>query len=155
MRDIEFILRFFALSAPSFKNSAKERLSLRQHLDVFMKNHADLNATVENEMAFRFTSMVNRAHEMLGQSAFQNTLHSKAAKVGPKFSPTIFDSIAIAIDRSLRDGLDAPMNAQDRKTALLGDQEYRSVIAQETMRKSSIDKRIEKACHYLFDISHE
>lgn len=155
MRDMEFILRFFALSTPSFEHSAKERLSLRQHLDLFMKNHAEINATAREEMASRFTSMVDRAHEMLGPSAFQNTLHSKTAKTGPKFSPTIFDSIAIAIDRSLKDNLEAPNNAQDRKTALLGDQEYRSVIAQETMRKSSITKRIEKACHYLFDMRHE
>ena len=155
MRDMEFILRFFALSAHSFENYAKERLSLRQYLDIFMKSHADINATVSNEMAGRFTAMVDRANEMLGPTAFQNTLHSKAAKAGPKFSPTIFDSIAIAVDHSLKNGTAAPQNAQDRKSALLGDQEYRFVIAQETMRKSSITKRIEKACHYLFDIRYE
>lgn len=155
MRDMEFVLRFFALSAPSFNASAKERLSLRQHLDLFMKNHADINATVSHEMASRFSNMIDRTHSMLGTSAFQNTLHSKAAKAGPKFSPTIFDSIAIAIDNSLKHNLAEPNDAQNRKIMLLGDQEYRSVIAQETMRKSSITKRIEKACHYLFDANYE
>jgi hypothetical protein len=154
MRDMEFILRFFALSAPSFK-SAKERLSLRQTLDIFMKSHADINATIEQEMTSRFIAMVNRAHRMFGASAFQNTLHSKAATSGPKFSPTIFDSLAIAIDVSLKNHAPEPQDAQQRKAALLGDSEYRRVIAQETMRKSSITKRIEKACHYLFDAVHE
>ncbi len=154
MRDMEFILRFFALSAPSFDN-AKERLSLRQHLDVFMKSHADINAAVSEELASRFTAMVDRAHRMFGTSAFQNTLHSKAATSGPKFSPTIFDSIAIAIDKSLKQELAEPHDAQERKASLLGDPDYRKVIAQETMRKSSITKRIEKACHYFFDAGHE
>ncbi|MBX7135794.1 MAG: DUF262 domain-containing protein [Fimbriimonadaceae bacterium] len=154
MRDMELILRFFALSAPSFA-SAKERLSLRQHLDIFMKSHADINATVEEEMTSRFTAMVNRAHRMFGPSAFQNTLHSKAATSGPKFSPTIFDSISIAIDISLKSDVAEPINAQERKSLLLTDAEYRRVIAQETMRKSSITKRIEKACYYLFSESHE
>lgn len=155
MRDMELILRFFALSAPSFQHTAKERLSLRQYLDIFMKGHADINATVGEEMSARFTAMVSRAHSMFGPTAFQNTLHSKSAKAGPKFSPTIFDSIAIAIDRSIERKLDEPINAQERKTSLLSDQEYRAVIAQETMRKSSITKRIEKACHYLFDTRYE
>jgi Protein of unknown function DUF262 len=154
MRDMEFILRFFALSAPSFQD-AKERLSLRQHLDIFMKSHAHINATVEGEMSAQFAAMVDRAHRMLGPSAFQNTLHSKAATSGPKFSPTIFDSIAIAIDMSIKQQATEPSDAQQRKSLLLGDSEYRSVIAQETMRKSSITKRIEKACHYLFNASHE
>ena len=155
MRDIEFILRFFALSAPSFKTNDKERLSLRQHLDVFMKSHADIDATVNAEMTSRFTEMIGRAHSMLGTSAFQNTLHSKTARSGPKFSPTIFDSIAIAGDNSLKHQTAVPSDAQERKNGLLGDSEYRSVIAQETMRKSSITKRIEKACHYLFDANYE
>ncbi len=155
MRDIEFILRFFALSAPSFKTNDKERLSLRQHLDVFMKSHADIDATVNAEMTSRFTEMIGRAHSMLGTSAFQNTLHSKTARSGPKFSPTIFDSIAIAVDNSLKHQTAVPSDAQERKNGLLGDSEYRSVIAQETMRKSSITKRIEKACHYLFDANYE
>lgn len=154
MRDMEFILRFFALSAPSFHN-AKERLSLRQHLDVFMKNHADINSTISREMTDRFTGMIDRVHSMLGKSAFQNTLHSKAAKAGPKFSPTIFDSIAIAVDNSIKHGFTEPGDAQNRKTLLLQDQDYRSVLAQETMRKSSITKRIEKACTYLFDSKYE
>src|SRR5690606_33619517 len=135
--------RYFALSAPSFKASAKERLSLRQHLDVYMKSHADLNAIVGEEMTSRFTAMIDRAHSMFGTSAFQNTLHSKSAKSGPKFSPTIFDSIAIAVDNSLKHQAAEPPDAQERKSLLLGDLEYRSVIAQETMRKSSITKRIE------------
>lgn len=155
MRDIEFILRFFALSAPSFKTNDKERLSLRQHLDVFMKSHADINATVSAEMTSRFAEMIGRAHSMLGPSAFQNTLHSKSARSGPKFSPTIFDSIAIAIDHSLKHQTAVPSDAQERKNHLLGDSEYRSVIAEETMRKSSITKRVEKACHYLFDANYE
>lgn len=155
MRDMEFILRFFALSAPSFKANAKERLSLRQHLDLYMKSHADLNATVGEEMTSRFTAMIGRAHSMFGTSAFQNTLHSKTARSGPKFSPTIFDSISIAVDNSLKNQVAEPSDAQDRKNLLLGDTEYRSVIAQETMRKSSITKRIEKACYYLFDANYE
>ncbi|MCD6732719.1 MAG: DUF262 domain-containing protein [Burkholderiaceae bacterium] len=155
MRDMEFILRFFALSEPSFRSTPNERLSLRQHLDIFMKSYADIDTTIGEEMTSRFTAMVDRAYSMFGPSAFQNTLHSKTAKAGPKFSPTIFDSIAIAVDNSLKHQLGAPNDAQERKSVLLSDQEYRFVIAQETMRKSSITKRIEKACKYLFDANYE
>lgn len=108
MRDMEFILRFFALSAPSFRSSAKERLSLRQYLDLFMKNHADISVSTAEEMASRFKQMVNRANDMFGSSAFQNTLHSRSRASRPKFSPTIFDSISIAIDFSLIKTLSVP-----------------------------------------------
>lgn len=155
MRDMEFILRFFALTSPSFKAIESDRLSLRKLLDLYMKNHADINATVTKEFITRFDLMLERANYMFGPSAFQNILHSKTAKVGPKFSPTIFDSISIAIDHSIERGLNVPGNSEERKIALLNDSEYRFTIAQETMRKSSINKRIGKACSYLFDSTYE
>lgn len=46
MRDMELILRFFALSSDEFKATAKDRLSLRQLLDIYMKNNSTITTSI-------------------------------------------------------------------------------------------------------------
>lgn len=156
MRDMEFILRFFALGSDQFKNSNKERLSLRQFLDVYMKGNSNLGADKIGELDARFRAAIDKAYLWFGKSAFHNLSPSDRTKYVLKFSPTIFDSIMIAIDGALGRGLKmtnkTPENA---RRALLSDDEYRIVIAVETMRKTSIQSRINKASQHLFGVDYE
>ena len=155
MRDMEFILRFFALSSEQFKQMTQERLSLRQLLDIYMKNHSTINSVTAEEMKERFVHAVQLAESMFGLSAFHNISPSDKTKFVPKFSPTVFDSIIIAIDSAIRRNIEPVVDTLGKKIALLQDDDYRSAISQETMRKSNINIRINKACNYLFGVNYE
>lgn len=155
MRDMEFILRFFALSSDQFKRITQERLSLRRFLDLYIKGQAAIDPATSKEMEERFVRAVQLAEQAFGQSAFHNISPSDKTKFVPKFSPTIFDSILVAIDSAIRRKIRPVDNSQERKFALLQDDAYRSAIAKETMRKSNINLRINKACNYLFGIGYE
>ncbi|MDH5829822.1 DUF262 domain-containing protein [Luteimonas sp. M1R5S18] len=155
MRDMEFILRFFALSSEQFKQIKQESLSLKRLLDLYMKNHSSINDTTAGEMAQRFIAAIRLAHEMFGVNAFHNISPSNNKKYVPKFSPTIFDSILIAIDSATRRGIAPSQDPGGNKSALLQNDAYRSAIAQETMRKSNINLRIQLASRHLFGVDYE
>lgn len=155
MRDMEFILRFFALSSNDFRSGRQERLSLRRFLDVFIKKHSSLSVDEADGLAERFTKAVNLAAELFGESAFHSLSPSDSTKFVPKFSPTVFDSVLIAIDSAIQSGVPPLDDPQGCKRRLMQDQEYRSVIARETMRRSSINVRIQKASLYLFGSAYE
>jgi len=155
MRDMEFILRYFALSSEEFKQLTQERLSLRQLLDIYMKKHSTINPVTSEEMEGRFVLAVQLAERMFGLSAFHNISPSDKTKFVPKFSPTVFDSIIVAIDSAIRRNIEPVVDVQEKKVALLQDEEYRSAISQETMRRSNINLRINKACNYLFGVNYE
>ena len=155
MRDIELILRFLALSSDSFKEITADRLSLRQLLDIHMKNNSDMDEGARQTIEIRFGRAIDLANTMLGKTAFHNISPSDNTKYVPKFSPTIFDSILIAIDSALQRGIPPLQNPLANKAALLEDDEYRSAITAETMRKSNITLRIQKASIYLFGSDYE
>lgn len=155
MRDMEFILRFFALSSTSFKTGTQETLSLRRLLDLYMKNNSSPPKTESDEMEKRFCNTVDKALELFGEAAFHNVSRSDSSKFVPKFNPTVFDSISIAIDFANRKNIQPPQNPSEQRLKLLQDEQYKSVIAQETMRRSSINLRINKACTYLFGVEYE
>lgn len=155
MRDMEFILRFFTLSSNQLKNAQADRLSLRQLLDIYIKNHAAIDDATCNEMGKRFTQAVSLAHAMFGINAFHNVSPSDKSKFVTKFSPTIFDSILIAIDGALRRNVAPLPNAVALKAAMLEDAAYKTAISTETMRKSNINLRVNKASNYLFGVDYE
>lgn len=156
MRDMEFILRFFALSSPEFKVYNKEQLSLRQFLDIYMKNNSKADPSKVHELSSRFILCIERAEAWFGKVAFHNVSPSDNTKYVQKFSPTIFDSIMIAIDGANARGILVPScDPMQARNSLLADEQYRSVIAQETMRKLSIRTRINKASNYLFGVDYE
>ena len=120
-----------------------------------MKNHSTINSVTAEEMKGRFVRAVQLAESMFGLSAFHNISPSDKTKFVPKFSPTVFDSIIIAIDSAIRRNIEPVVDTLGKKIALLQDDNYRSAISQETMRKSNINIRINKACNYLFGVNYE
>src|SRR5690606_37551875 len=50
MRDMEYILRFFALSSQDYKAGIQERISLRKFLDIYMKSHSELSEVDQASM---------------------------------------------------------------------------------------------------------
>ena len=155
MRDMEFILRFFALSSEDYKNGTQERLSLRKFLDIYMRKHSALSEVEQANMEERFVESIKAASILFGNSAFHNISPSDSTRLVQKFSPTVFDSILIAIDSAIRRGISNPENPAQRKLILLQDERYKFVISQETMRRTSINDRINKASNFIFGVEYE
>lgn len=156
MRDMEFILRFFALSSESFIHDKREKISLKRFLDLFMKNNASPSEQVLAQFNERFTESVNFIHSVFGECAFHNISPSDPQRLVQKFSPTIFDSITIAADYALQQGgYTIPQDPEGARRLLLQDRGYRLAISEQTMTRVNINMRIGKACNQLFGIKHE
>jgi hypothetical protein len=153
MRDVEFILRFLALSSDEilYSGSAPSRISLKKYLNQFMDkfNHE------EHMEAFRlrFISAIEMAHDYLGENAFHNISPTDPSHVIPRFSPTVFDSILTAFSIAIAKEVTLPPTPilQTRKIDLLKDEDYQDLLARETMRVPNIRARIFGAYNALFE----
>lgn len=143
MRDIEFILRFFALSDELImtSSSAPPRISLKKYLNQFMGENN--KSSVCGPFRDRFVRTVKFIHKNIGKNAFNNVSQSPGARRVSTFSPTVFDSVMIATDMALRSG--SPVSTTDldqKRTSKLQDAEYQGLLYQETMRIPNIRLRV-------------
>lgn len=152
MRDMEFILRFFALSSPEYHRGSTERLSLKQFLDTFMKAHTNPDTEELDVLRGRFLRSVDLVYRAFGSSAFHNVSPSDPDKLVPKFSPTLCDSILIAADSALSGGYQPAEYPELERRSLLQDDDYRFAITKETMSRTCIDKRVSMAANRLFGL---
>lgn len=143
MRDLEFILRFFALSDHYIQHSDNppSRISLKKYLNQFME--LANNESKISDFRHRFNSTIDYIFDNFGLSAFHN-YQKEQGKWIPAFSPTIYDSIMISTDEALRRGikLPTPEDAKEAKKLLLENQEYQNLLYQETMRTPNIKARV-------------
>ncbi len=156
MRDMECILRFFALHPDEVDAIDKERISLKKHLNQFMKRHQDIDGESREKLKITFLESMDLIMKTWGESAFHNLSPSDPNRLVKKFSPTIFDSISNATAMALEQGLAlAPGDAETNRRRLIQDDDYRAAISKETMKKNSIEARISLAFSYLFGDGHE
>ncbi len=154
MKDIEFILRFFALSSDSVLKSAQPKIVLKKVLNDCM--HDNVTMSVKDNKCYneKFSRCISFLRQNLGEHAFHN-FGKDTEKYRTSFHPTIYDSIMIATSIALSRGFDNPVDLQNKKCQLLKDEDYRSSINQGTMRIASIKTRVSKALYYLYDIFDE
>jgi hypothetical protein len=151
MRDIEFILRFFALNSPEFNAITQDNISLKKFLNQFMGNHSNLNDNEVEIFRNRFIRSIDFIYANIGENAFNNISSTIPGKFSPNFSPTIFDSITIATDQLIEAKFDFQVqNIQNNRNELLHDEDYKFSITKETMRKEAIQKRILKVKTLLY-----
>ncbi len=157
MRDMEFILRFFALDTNFVKDNKSSSISLKKYLNEFMGNHnsQDINVIKEREEKFHFVMQFIKNN--IGENSFYNITGGNDLKIRKRFYPTIFDSICVAVAIAHRRlGDDIPTeNLEKKRLELLKDTEYRTYISEGTMQISHIHGRINKALNYLFGINYE
>jgi hypothetical protein len=152
MRDLEYILRFFALSDERIISAieAPASISLKKYLNQYM----DLKNKSEYMQSFkeRFTLCVDYAYEHFGIGAFHNISQSETTKLVEKFSPTVFDSVLIAIDIALRNGNAAKLKdgLEGKRLEKLKDPLFQKLLSQETMRVPNIRKRVNEMFTALF-----
>lgn len=155
MRDMEFILRFFALSSDEYRTGVTERLSLKQFLDRYMNAHVKPPDEELGDLRARFLASAGLVHDVFGASAFHNVSPSDPERLVAKFSPTLCDSLLIAADQALVQGVRLPADPEAERRNLLMDDDFRLAITKETMSRTCIDTRIRMAGDRLFGVVDE
>ncbi|PIE53634.1 hypothetical protein CSA37_00265 [Candidatus Fermentibacteria bacterium] len=158
MRDMEYILRFFALSdeALLYDDKFPLSISLKKYLNQFMDNNNDISKI--DAFRDRFNKCIEFAYNKLSDSAFHNISSTGEARLIDKFSPTVFDSLLISIDIALKNGFvaDSDEDFVNRKMKLLRNPEFQEKLSKETMRVLNIRYRIFNMYKALFgDIKNE
>ncbi len=154
MRDLEHILRFFALSDEKIISSDKSptRISLKKYLNQYMDsvNKPELIFSLKT----RFESTIEFIHTNFGNHAFNNLSQTEEGKLVPNFSPTLFDSVMISIDIAIRRSLtlNPPINLESQRLSILKSNDYQKLLSQETMRVPNIRSRVSKMYAALFGI---
>jgi hypothetical protein len=152
MRDVEFILRFFALSSEEilFDNDPPPRISLKKYLNQFMDRFND--SVYMDEFRRRFNSAVYKAEIAFGDGAFHNISPTNPEHLVERFSLTLFDSVLIAFylaDKEKKPDL-TPDHAKAKKLEILLKEDYQRLLSQETMRVPNIRERVFKMYNALF-----
>lgn len=151
MRDIEFILRFFALSSPDILSApdAPPRISLKKYLNQFMDS--SISDAESNAMRANFSETVRFIHERIGRNAFHNISQTSSNKTVSTFSPTVFDSIMISTAMAIQQGLHSgASNLQAKRILKLQDSSYQKLLYQETMRTPNIRQRVTEMFDALY-----
>lgn len=149
MRDVEFILRFFALSDDFIKTTKLTSISLKEYLNKFMGGKKKINSESLDAMRNNFVSVMKFISENFGKEAFNNIGDDN--EVVKKFHPTIFDAIAIATFRYLKKAHVVPLNLKEKRIELLNDENFKNFISTRTTNLDSIRGRIDKAFHVLYE----
>ncbi|GFK95431.1 hypothetical protein NNJEOMEG_03294 [Fundidesulfovibrio magnetotacticus] len=151
MRDIEFILRFFALSSDDMRSRSRGRISIKKYLNDFMGCDSNNTEVSIDILRNKFTGMTDFVHEKIGRHAFSSTRDGDVFH----FHPTVFDAISIASSYAINRGIAIPTDLSTRHESLLNNDEFKYLLRFETMVATNINRRIQLAANILFDISYE
>jgi len=144
MRDLELILRFFALSDEYILESeeAPYNISLKKYLNEYMGEYNKLEEI--EDLRQKFIRTIEFVFKNFGASAFHNISPSDPKKYLPNLSSTVYDSVMIASWKLLQEGgsYSTPEEYQARKVLMLQNTEYQKILSQETMRSANIRTRV-------------
>jgi uncharacterized protein with ParB-like and HNH nuclease domain len=144
MRDLEHILRFFALSDESIISSsdAPSRISLKKHLNQYMGRSN--NKEVIPALRLRFNSTIRLIKKEFGSGAFHNISSAGDKLLAQNFSSTLFDAVMISSDLAISRGLSDESHAglEERRISILRSPAYQKLLSQETMRTQNIKARV-------------
>lgn len=148
MRDIELILRFFAIRDIDTYVANKKQINLRKYLDLYMKlcPRDTLDAKRED-----FLRMINFVHDKFGERAFIAAVDDGVTgKL--RINPIMFEAVSVASDAFLHQSseITGVVNLNNRKRSLLTNEEYQNASRTRTTNIENIDKRISLAKRILF-----
>ena len=144
MRDLELILRFFALSDQYILESqaAPYNISLKKYLNEYMGSHNTDHDVVA--LRSQFEQTVAFVHRAFGASAFHNVSPSDPTRLLPNLSSTVFDSVMVGSWLLITGGGDTNKSAEAYSAAKLNklaDEGFQQILSQETMRSANIRRR--------------
>ena len=159
MKDIEFVLRFFALSNKNLLKKEITQISLKKELNLYMKkmNEEDISSKEEE-----FNKTFKFIYENLNNEAFRNFVKNKDGTfkdfetLSEKFHPTIFDAISIATLYALRSNPNIEIkDLKERRVNLLKNKDFINYTNIRTTNLENIIGRIKLALKELFGIEYE
>lgn len=149
MKDLELILRFFALNKESVYRSEQKSFTLKQLLNEEMAQNIKDSDHV-HELGEDFKKVIEFIYENFGEEAFFN-LQNDLQKMRKRLYPTVYDSLMIATSIALRNGYTVGQDdLRENRLQLLRDEEYRESITQGTMQTGHINTRISKALSIVY-----
>ena len=100
----------------------------------------------------RFIKCIDYAYDHFGVGAFHNISQTDETKLVEKFSPTVFDSVLIAVDIAHKNGKVSQLKdgLEGKRLSKLKDQAYQKLLSQETMRVPNLRKRVNEMFAALF-----
>lgn len=156
MRDIEYILRFMALSTKNFRSVKETSISLKKYLNEFMGMNENNQVGSIDALKDKFIKASEKVYACFGVEAFHNVSTKYPDKLVPKFNPTIYDSIMIATSIALTNGYSFSGNSyKEKRLLLLRDKTYQDAISIRTTNIEKINTRFRLALQYLFEIDYE
>lgn len=155
MRDIEFILRYFAVSQMKWNFEGDGMISLKKFLSEFMGSPESKEKPVLGERTKDFNTVIDFISDLFGSTAFQN-ISLKTGKFTGKFNPTIFDSLMTATKIALDKKVDIDKaTAVQKRTELLANEEFQELIRVRTTNKNRIAGRISVTLEQLYGLKYE
>jgi hypothetical protein len=157
MKDIEFILRYFALNTEEVKNAPKGNISLKKLLNEYMGNKNNNTEERISELKNNFETAISFIKNNIGGNAFYNIVLGDPEKIRKRFYPTVFDSVMVATVIAL-DKLGSRIPTKDleaKRLALLQIPEYKKYVSEGTMQAESIHGRISLALKVLYGIQYQ
>ncbi len=152
MRDLEFILRFFALKTDEIKDTKKGSISLKKVLNEFMGAKGNNEPQTVLNFKTEFTQSILIIKNQFGDNAFFNVQSNDLTTIRKRFYPTVYDSIMIGTSIALAKGADTSKATEANRLALLRDDKFREYSTQGTMQVEHINGRIELALKYLYNL---
>jgi hypothetical protein len=155
MRDLEFILRFFALNTDKILKAEKGNISLKKHLNEFMGLKTNNSAAIVGNFETNFNNTIRIISEQFGDIAFYNVQASDLTTIRRRFYPTVFDAIMIATSIAVSKGVDVEKINEENRLELLRDGSFRQYSTQGTMQIEHIKGRVERALKILYNLELE
>jgi uncharacterized protein with ParB-like and HNH nuclease domain len=152
MRDLEFILRFFALRSKDVPETGKGSISLKKTLNEYMGSKENNEPSAVIKFQKEFSESIATVKKLFGENAFFNVQSNDLTTIRKRFYPTVYDSIMIATTIALDNGTDTSKTTESDRLALLRDDKFREYSTQGTMKVEHIRGRIELALKYLYRI---
>lgn len=152
MGDIEFILRFFALSYLKYDQLKIKQISLKKSLNEFMGNYKDMSEGECKIFEENFIDCMEFIYKNIGLDAF-HSISPTSDEYVQRFHPTIFDAVTIATYIYLNTANKLPVNSlKDKHFDLVNDEVFKEYVSIRTTNIESIKGRISKALQYLYNM---
>jgi hypothetical protein len=134
-RDVELILRFFALLG----NADGYEKPMKDFLNKYMKQHQHATTEAAEELARVFRTVISRIHSSLGERPF----HIRAG-----LNAAVFDAVSVAFGRHIEE--DVPPDIAGRYASLIADNEFLDWVSKATTDKETVSNRLDRADVSLF-----
>lgn len=155
MADMEYILRFFALSDEKLFERKAQQISLKLYLNEYMGRKEHQTESFLTSKEAEFLKIIEKLNYFMWENIFRNisNLESNETYIN-KFHPTIYDSIMIATKKAFDNDVNFEQiqDFWERHKKLLSDPNYKTFTTIRTTNLENIRGRINLAWKILYEM---